>query len=141
MLTATGGERQAAALPVRGGRVCLVSSRGGRHWVIPKGGVGPGRSAGEVALREAWEEAGLTGALDAEPAGSYLHAKADGPRHVTVHVLRVTHEADTWPEAGLRARRWVPAAEALRLLPEEGLRDIVRVVLGKVEPVPSPAAL
>lgn len=128
-MIATSWDRQAAALPIRDGLICLVRSRGGRRWVIPKGGVGLKQCTGEIALLEAWEEAGLTGVLVTEPAGSYLHAKTDGLRHVTVHVLHVTHAADRWPEAGLRERRWVGLAEALRLLPEEGLRDIVRRIL------------
>src|SRR5437660_1660722 len=118
--------RQAAALPVRDGRVCLVSSRSGRRWVIPKGGVGFGQSVGEAALLEAWEEAGLTGFLDPEPAGSYLHAKSDGVRHVTVFVMWVDDEADRWPERGFRERRWLTPEQAIRQLPEEGLRSIIR---------------
>jgi 8-oxo-dGTP pyrophosphatase MutT (NUDIX family) len=127
--------RQAAALPVRDGQVCLVRSRGGRRWVIPKGKVGLKQSASEVALLEAWEEAGLTGLLDGEPTGSYLHVKTEGLRHVTVYVLRVEGESDAWPERGDRERRWFSAAEALDVLPEDGLRAILRGVFGPARSV------
>src|SRR5262245_17445465 len=63
--------RQAAAIPIRAGQVCMVLSSNGRRWVVPKGCIEPGQTAGETALREAWEEAGLVGALRPEPVGSY----------------------------------------------------------------------
>ena len=53
--------RQAAAVPVEAGRICMVTSRSGKRWVVPKGRLEPGKSAGEIALQEAWEEAGLAG--------------------------------------------------------------------------------
>src|SRR5262245_18842322 len=37
--------RQADAIPVRAGRVCLVMSSNRKRWVIPKGCIEPGQSA------------------------------------------------------------------------------------------------
>ena len=68
--------QQAAAIPVRMGQVCLVTSRSGKRWVIPKGCLEPGKTAGEIALQEAWEEAGIVGVLQPDPVGSYLYDKA-----------------------------------------------------------------
>ena len=76
--------RQAAVAPLRNGQVCLVSSRSGKRWVVPKGTIEPGRSAGEVALKEAWEEAGLVGLLHQEPLGSYIYEKDGSVCHVIV---------------------------------------------------------
>src|SRR6476620_2968172 len=70
-----GWVRQAAVGPVRDGRVCLVTSSSGRRWVVPKGQIDPGHTPGEAALIEAWEEAGLVGALDPEPIGTYAYEK------------------------------------------------------------------
>ena len=67
---------QAAAVPVRTGKVCLVTSSSGRRWVVPKGMMEPGKTASEIALQEAWEEAGLVGVLQPEPLGSYLYESA-----------------------------------------------------------------
>ena len=64
--------RQAAAVPISEGRVCMVTSSSRRRWVLPKGVIDPGHTPGEAALVEAWEEAGLLGTLDPEPLGSYL---------------------------------------------------------------------
>src|SRR3989442_1112724 len=94
--------RQAGAIPVKGDQVCLVTTSNGRRWVIPKGIIDPGHSKAEAALEEAWEEAGVAGALLPQPVGSYLYDKNGRVHHVTVFVLRVTDVLDTWPEQALR---------------------------------------
>src|SRR5436190_3859966 len=90
--------RQAAALPLKGGKVCVITSSNGKRWVIPKGLIDPGQTAGETALQEAWEEAGLVGALHPEPIGSYLYEKYGQTCHVIVFVMDVTEVAGEWPE-------------------------------------------
>ncbi len=122
--------RQSAAIPVRGGEVCLVTSSNGKRWVIPKGLIDPGHTAGEGALQEAWEEAGLVGTLSREPVGSYLYEKWGGTCHVTVFLMQVTEAAEDWPERGMRQRCWVSPAEALERLEDRGLREVVRAALG-----------
>src|SRR5262249_53676649 len=103
---------QAAALPVKGGRVCLVSSSSGKRWVIPKGLIDSGKTAAEMALQEAWEEAGLTGVLQPEPLGSFTYQKYGGTCHVTVFLMSVAQAAEDWPERTLRERIWVSPREA-----------------------------
>src|SRR4051794_18696088 len=119
---------QAAAIPVRDGKVCLVTSRSGRRWVIPKGRLEPGKTAGQIALQEAWEEAGLTGALQPEPVGTYVYEKTGQTFHVTVFVMVVTHAADTWPERGMRKRIWVTPRQAIERVDEPGLQELIRSV-------------
>ena len=117
--------RQSAALPLRNGRVCLVSSSNGKRWVIPKGLIEPGQTAGETALQEAWEEAGLVGALRPEPIGSFLYEKWCGVCHVTVFAMDVTEMKQDWPERALRQRVWTTPAGAIERLDDAGLVDIL----------------
>jgi 8-oxo-dGTP pyrophosphatase MutT (NUDIX family) len=117
---------QAAAIPFRAGKVCLVTSSSGKRWVIPKGLMEPGKTAGEIALQEAWEEAGLAGLLQPEPVGSYLYSKYGNTYHVTVFLMQVTEAADTWPEAMLRQRAWLTPAQAVLRVQEPGLRELIR---------------
>jgi 8-oxo-dGTP pyrophosphatase MutT (NUDIX family) len=119
--------RQAAAIPVRDDRVCLVTSSSGRRWVVPKGQIDPGHTAGEAALVEAWEEAGLVGALDAEPLGTYAYEKLGRSLLVLVFRMVVTEVRDEWPERQLRTRVWVTLDEALERIDEPGLRDLLRL--------------
>jgi 8-oxo-dGTP pyrophosphatase MutT (NUDIX family) len=121
--------RQAAAIPVRGHQVCVITSRSGRRWVVPKGNLEPGKSCGEIALQEAWEEAGLAGVLQPDPIGSYLYEKAGITCHVLVFALQVTDVADDWPERGVRERLWLSLGQALARVEDAGLREMLRLVL------------
>lgn len=120
--------RQAAAIPLSDGQVCLVTSSSGRRWVIPKGMIEPGHTAGETSLRETWEEAGLAGVLHQEPVGSYLYEKNGCLFHVTVFVMQVTEVAEDWPERLVRQRTWFSAEEVLERIQEPGLREILETV-------------
>jgi 8-oxo-dGTP pyrophosphatase MutT (NUDIX family) len=122
---------QAAAIPVQGGQVCLVTSSSGGRWVVPKGHLEPDKSAGQVALQEAWEEAGLVGVLRPEPAGSYLYSKFNNLYYVLVFVLDVTEAADDWPESNLRRRVWLDPAEAVARVQEKGLQELIRAATGE----------
>src|SRR5882724_5773382 len=99
--------RQAAALPMKGGKACIITSSNGKRWVIPKGLIEPGQTAGEAALQEAWEEAGLVGVLEPDPIGSYLYEKWCGACHVIVYRMKVTEVTASWPEDDLRQRVWL----------------------------------
>ncbi len=121
--------RQAAALPLRRGRICLITSRNGKRWVIPKGWIEPGHTAGETALQEAWEEAGLVGALEREPIGSYLYEKEGHRYHVTVFVMKVTSVAQDWSERSFRERAWVGPTGFFDRIDDPGLADIVRMTV------------
>ena len=120
--------RQAAALAIRDGLICMVTSRNGRRWVIPKGHVDPGHTAQDAARIEAWEEAGLIGIVDTDPIGTYQYEKYDTTRHVEVYVLTVIEEKDEWPEADERTREWVSVPVALHRIEEPDLRELVRKV-------------
>ena len=126
MATQPGLIRQAAVVAVRDGQVCLVSSRNGKRWVVPKGCMEPGKTAAEIALQEAWEEAGLVGLLRPEPLGSYVYDKDGFVCHVIVFRLDVTDQRDNYPEAGMRQRLWLPVAQAVTRIEDVSLRDLLR---------------
>jgi 8-oxo-dGTP pyrophosphatase MutT (NUDIX family) len=121
--------RQTAAIPIKSGQICLVSSRSGKRWVIPKGMIDPGRTAAEMALQEAWEEAGLVGVLAPDPVGTYFYEKWGGIYHVTVFVMQVTDIAEHWPECEFRQRSWVTPTQALLRIDDRGLREVIRGAL------------
>ncbi|CAN7312784.1 NUDIX hydrolase [Phenylobacterium sp. LjRoot225] len=127
---------QYAALPWRandGGRleVLLITSRGTRRWVIPKGWPIKGLRPESSAAREAFEEAGVTGMPAAAALGGYGYAKvlrSGRTREVQVSVfaLEVTHEAERWPEREQREKRWAPPEIAAELVDEPELQLLIR---------------
>jgi 8-oxo-dGTP pyrophosphatase MutT (NUDIX family) len=118
--------RQAGVIPLRNGKICLVTSRSGKRWVVPKGCMESGMTASEVALEEAWEEAGLVGIIGAEPIGSYVYEKDGATCHVIVYLLEVTDAVDSYPEAAFRERIWLSITQSLSRIDDPGLRELIR---------------
>lgn len=119
--------RQSAVLAFHEGKVCLVRSSSGKRWVLPKGHVEHGQSAGDAALQEAWEEAGLNGTLESEAVGTYRYEKRGLVCQVTLFVMHVTKVARTWPEEE-RTRAWVSLPVASSRLEHLGLKRLLRKV-------------
>src|SRR4051794_8229407 len=118
--------KQAAAIAVSKDRICLVTSRSGKRWVVPKGCLEAGKSASAIVVQEAWEEAGLVGEVSEDPVGTYSYWKAGKQHAVTVFVMEVTAELDDWPERHRRERCWVRPEKAMERIQEEGLRLLLR---------------
>jgi len=128
---------QAAVIPVRDGRICLVTSRNGARWVFPKGRIEVRQTAPQAALTEAWEEAGLRGDLTGEPIGTYRYEKRGRTHHVTVFVMDVVSVTNDYPESGERVRDWVTPEHAAELVDEPELKALVRAAFGIEVPVGS----
>ncbi|MEW6633155.1 MAG: NUDIX hydrolase [Pseudomonadota bacterium] len=125
---------QVAALPWRergnGVEIMLITSRDTGRWVLPKGWPEAREPLCEAAAREAGEEAGLRGAVSHFEAGRYFYGKvlASGeevPCEVLVFPLKVDRVADRWKERHARTRKWVGPAEAVRMVNEPDLCEII----------------
>ena len=125
---------QYAALPyVRladGLRICLITSRGTKRWIIPKGWPKAPLRPHELAAQEAEEEAGLLGEIASDPIGSYsyrkrLHFFAFVTCRVAVYPLRVQAQKARWPERDERELAWTPIADAARMVNEPDLRRLL----------------
>lgn len=135
--------RQAAAAVFRGEadkrELLLITSRDTGRWIVPKGWIERDEDGPDAALREAWEEAGVTGELvSTSPAGQYRYLKLRPRRgnalcDVDVYVFNLSEEKSLWPEKSERTRQWFPVSEAVRLVDEPGLKELIRdaVALGK----------
>jgi len=128
---------QAAALCVRqkGKRreVLLITSRGTGRWVLPKGWPMKGKTLAEAAAQEAWEEAGVHGAVGTEPVGSYSARKITdtglGLRcTVFVFSLDVVSLDKDFPESTQRRRKWVTLSRAAKMVQEPELKALLRTL-------------
>ncbi|HEX2529145.1 MAG TPA: NUDIX hydrolase [Geminicoccus sp.] len=111
--------------------VMLVTSRGTRRWIIPKGRPEKGVKPYRLAEQEALEEAGIVGRIGRKPIGRFLHPKfrPDGSTvtcQIEVFRLDVDRQLNDWPEKGQRERRWCTLAEAARLVDTDGLAQLLR---------------
>jgi len=127
---------QAAAVPLSAGSVCLVTSRSGKGWIVPKGRLERGKTVAEIALQEAWEEAGLLGFLHDRPVGAYRYEKVGNLYEVTVFLMEVTQVEDDWPEADERLRSWQPLKHAHRRVYQPGLAALLRKLGTKLHELP-----
>ena len=126
---------QVAALCYRetpeGKEVLMITSRDTGRWIVPKGWPIDGLDGAGAALREAWEEAGVSKAdIESEPIGYYDYDKglSEGmttPVIAQVYLTRVRHIEDEYPEVDMRTRRWMPQKEAAELVAEPDLREIL----------------
>ena len=108
-----------------------MTSRGTGRWVLPKGNPMKGISPHAAAAQEAFEEAGVEGAVCPTPLGDYRYRKllksgAALMMDVRVFPLAVTGELDDWPEAGQRTRQWFALSDAVNRVDEPDLRELMR---------------
>lgn len=129
--------RQAAVIPYRLRKerieVALVTSAGGKRWIVPKGTIDEGERPWDAAAREAEEEAGLLGVVDRTALGFYHSTNGNGRCRIDVFLMRVTAVLDHWMEDRLRHRRWMPLSDALaRVHPD--LRPFIQTVQDSLSP-------
>jgi 8-oxo-dGTP pyrophosphatase MutT (NUDIX family) len=84
-----------------------------------------------AAAIEAEEEAGVRGAVQTSPLGSYRYRKRRRNRaslmlEVEVFALAVTMELDRWKEQRERKRRWFTLPEAADAVEESDLAALIR---------------
>ena len=125
---------QIAALPFYdnpggGVDICLVTSRGGGRWIIPKGNPIRGLAPHEVAAREALEEAGLVGHVSKRCIGTFKFDRSRNGRDTTclvdVYALRVERQMQTWTEMHERSVLRCNVNTALSLVSVPNLATLI----------------
>jgi 8-oxo-dGTP pyrophosphatase MutT (NUDIX family) len=111
-------------------------------WALPKGNIDPGEKPAETALREVLEETGVAGRL-VEKLGDvkYTYTRRGGVRVfkvVTFYLLRAGRgrlgEIEERMRLEVAEARWLPLAEAPRLLAYGGERQMAEKALGRFAP-------
>ena len=126
---------QIAALPYKvdaDGRlsVLLVTSRETRRWIVPKGWPMKKKSPPEAAELEAFEEAGVRGAITKRPVGRFRYLKRLRSGRtvecsVDVFPLHVKTDLPEWPERKERTAAWFAPEAAASLVDEPELSALI----------------
>jgi 8-oxo-dGTP pyrophosphatase MutT (NUDIX family) len=120
----------------------LVTSRRSRRWIIPKGWPIKGLKPAKSAAREAYEEAGIRGAISGKSIGAFCYDKnleESGlivPCEVRVFSLIVKRQLITWPEAHQRESRWFEPTGALAAVNDAALGDLIASFVEKMRAAP-----
>ncbi|MEO9876236.1 MAG: NUDIX hydrolase [Anderseniella sp.] len=134
MFSARNSALQISALPCRTNNgsleVCLITTRGGGRWIVPKGWPETELSHVEIAAQEAWEEAGLTGTVSADlyasyPATKELEPGIGIPVRIDVYLLINPKQAKKFPELGQRKMKWLTIGKAAERVDEPGLKSVL----------------
>jgi 8-oxo-dGTP pyrophosphatase MutT (NUDIX family) len=118
-------------------QICLINPAGRRVWGLPKGGVEPGESREEAALREVREETGIEAVVDGD-LGSidyWFYSRESHVRiHKTVHyfLMRASGGDVSDHDHEVREARWLTVSEALDLMSYPNEREIVRKAVALV---------
>jgi 8-oxo-dGTP pyrophosphatase MutT (NUDIX family) len=127
------GKKQYAALPFRirqsGLRIMLITTRKKGRWSIPKGSPISSKKPHQTAAVEAYEEAGLIGAVKKARVGKYKHKRTRGDAkqifEVSVFPMKVRGQDSWWPEKGERKAIWVSPNVAAELVHKEQLKQLI----------------
>jgi len=103
-------------------KIVIITSSAGR-WIIPKGQ--PVRRIGKkrIALREAWEEAGMKGVVSGKARKFTI--KLGRKQRWKIYPVKIKKLHKNWPEKAFRKRRLVSPEEALRVIDN---RDLAKAV-------------
>jgi 8-oxo-dGTP pyrophosphatase MutT (NUDIX family) len=127
--------KQVAALPFveveSGPLILLITTRGRGHWTIPKGWPKARLPDVELAALEAFEEAGVEGDIGDQPIGCYaytkrLHIFSWVRCSVDVYPMQVRLQELDWPQKSSRRAKWVGPDEAVSMVREPQLADVLR---------------
>jgi 8-oxo-dGTP pyrophosphatase MutT (NUDIX family) len=106
-----------------------------RVWALPKGLIDPGERGPETAVREVFEETGLRSRLDRKLGDvRYVYSRRGGERVFKVVSFFLLHaaggrigELPPGMEREVAEARWLPLAEASRLLAYRGEREMAEL--------------
>lgn len=139
--TEDGARLVAGCIPVRfkgpSGRaddaeVLLITSRGGKGWVFPKGGWEDDETVEAAAKRETVEEAGVRGTIEHPKVGVFsfqsnkqarINSAHQGRCVAHIYAMHVGEELEAWPEHPQRQRRWMSLEEASHCCRHQWMRD------------------
>jgi len=116
-----------------------------RVWALPKGLIAPGENPAETALREGFEETGVSGQLVSKLGDIRYVYTWEGERIFKIVSFYLASsgrgrigELPAGMEIEVAEARWLPLGEAARILTYRGERDMAERALETLEPGSDP---
>lgn len=106
-------------------QIILIKSRSGKKWILPKGFIDEGLTPSESALKEAFEEAGVTGTVSSKPAGFYKYTRQMKEYKVSLFPMKTEVINDEWPESSERERKLVNLESVDYYINDPGIREVI----------------
>lgn len=109
-------------------KICLVTGRGTGNWMLPTGKHEKRRTNRQVAILEAFEEAGLLGKIDKKFCKSVILQSPSGnkKRKTTLFLIRVDKQLKQWPEKKERRRTAVKLCDVKRYITDKKLQKLLK---------------
>lgn len=99
-----------------GMEVALIRRERYDDWTLPKGKLEPGEHPLVAAVREVWEETGVTGVPQARLPSTHYHTASGQPKSVDYWSMVARADRGRAPTDEIAERRWLPVAKARELL-------------------------
>jgi 8-oxo-dGTP pyrophosphatase MutT (NUDIX family) len=122
--------RQSAVIPYLAEdgntQIVLVTTRKKKKWTLPKGIVEPDLTPEESALQEAYEEAGIEGAIQGGIFDTFQYNKWGGTCFVQVFLMKITQWHESWPEDHYRSRETFSPDKALQVIGRKEMQPVLK---------------
>lgn len=105
-------------------------------WIFPKGNRAIKISDKKMCLREAYEEAGITGTILRHSCGKFKYQKLGNDYIVKYFPMLVDNILKTWPEDEERQRVIVSLAQAEKMLISKRMIKLMQRSVKKIESIP-----
>ncbi len=114
-------------------KLMLVNNRKQTRWILPKGQIDENLSDKEVALEEAYEEAGIIGMVDKKfPIKVIYYTSSTGPVELHVYTMQIACMLNKWPEQYFRQRVMVDVDVARLMVRKKALRELITQLSAEV---------
>lgn len=130
-------QKRVAVIPLikkkNNNKICLVTGRGTGNWMLPTGKHEKRRTNRQVAILEAFEEAGLIGKIDKKFCKSVILQSPSGnkKRKTTLFLIRVDKQLKHWPEKEQRRRATVKLRDLEHYITDKKLQKLLKQELNR----------
>ena len=106
--------------------IIMITSRGKKEWIMPKGNIKKKCGKVKSALEEAYEEAGIIGKINENRFFDIKIIKGKKKYKLRLYYFEVEEMLEDWPESEQRSRKKVRAKKAIKFIKHKGLKRCLK---------------